>query len=114
MVGLSPQRTSPFAWISTFGEVANKWDQTIYTSAQAVAAHFMEQTSVLEHRRKQPLTPYNHLEWARFLFEGNLLGKYPKLVHSIQHGFYAGIPTFEQTFTPKNSSSITIHVDEFQ
>ncbi|KDQ18961.1 hypothetical protein BOTBODRAFT_91579, partial [Botryobasidium botryosum FD-172 SS1] len=84
---------------------------TTCTNAQAVANPTTESNRALSLRRSKPLTPYNPEAWQRLLREAGLLSKYPNLVHSLRHGFFAGIPRIYRTYTPPNNASITATVE---
>ena len=63
-------------------------------------------SSVLRHRRANPLTPYKPSVWCSRLDRHGLLEKYPTLYHSLMHGFNLGIPSIPQSYVPPNSPSI--------
>ena len=56
----------------------------------------------LEHRSRNPLTPYNKQAWAEHLSKLGLEGRYPQLVQSLAKGFNLGISHITSTYTPSN------------
>jgi len=76
------------------------------TSAPDARKQIMELKAALEHRSREPLTPYKHQAWLFSLHRLNLLDRYPSLPHSIQCGFDAGILSISQSYTPPNSPSL--------
>ena len=84
------------------------------TSALDAEKRITELRTVLEHRKKAPLTPYKFEAWDKLLHRHNLHSKYPKLVASLQKGFDAGIRKIYSTFTPPNSSTVELHLELYQ
>ena len=100
--------------IGTLVEVAPPLFMDNVTNAPVVERGITGLKIVLEHRRKNPLTPYKFKAWDRLLRQHNLLTKYPKLVASLQNGFDAGIRRFYRTFTPPNGPSLDTLTDIYQ
>ena len=67
----------------------------------------------LEHRRCDPLTPYNKKAWAEQLSRLDLDGRYPHLVQGLMEGFNVGVPWIEKTYIPSNHTSIFSHKDVY-
>jgi len=76
------------------------------TYVQGAGSQDMGPSSVLRHRRANPLTPYKPNAWHSQLDQHSLLEKYPTLYHSLIHGFDLGIPSISQSYIPTNSPSI--------
>ena len=66
----------------------------------------MEPKRALEHRRRNPLTPYNKEAWAEQLAVLGLEGRYPRLMQGLTEGFDLGIPHIGGTYIPPNHPSI--------
>lgn len=66
----------------------------------------MEPKLVLERRRHQPVTPYNHAIWESQLRAHNLIDIYPTLPAGLQSGFNINIPSICNTQSPPNSPSL--------
>jgi hypothetical protein len=66
--------------IGTLVEVAPPPFTDNGTNSPDVEKGIMGHKIVLEHRRKNPLTPYKFRAWDRLLRQHNLLAKYPRLV----------------------------------
>jgi hypothetical protein len=74
----------------------------------------MAPSNALRHRRTNPLTPYKPDAWHRQLERHSLLGRYPDLYLSLTQGFYVGVPSIQQTFTPPNSSLINKYPEIYE
>jgi len=84
------------------------------TYAQDVEPQAMAPSSVLRHRRTNPLTPYKPDAWRRQLDRFGLVKRYPDLCLSIIQGFDVGIPNILKTYTPHNSSIITKYPEVYE
>ena len=84
------------------------------TSAWDVGSQVMAPSSVLRHRRSNPLTPYKPDAWCRQLDRHRLLEKYPDLYHSLTNGFDVGIPSILQMYTPPNNPSISKYPEAYK
>lgn len=71
-------------------------------------------SAVISLRRARALAPYRAEVWQSLLERSNLISKYPRIVHSLFHGFDIGIPRILSTHTPFNSPSIREHFLEFR
>ena len=67
----------------------------------------------LEHRRQQPLTPYNLVEWRREFSLLNLHTRFPKILPGLAYGFVINFPPISSTQSPPNNVSITSFDSEF-
>lgn len=65
-------------------------------------------SSVLEHRRLHPLTPYKFSVWNDALHKYNLSSKYPTLSESLRLGFHLKLLQLLRTQCPPNSPSLVI------
>ena len=74
--------------------------------AQDAGHQGMVPSTVLRHRKTNPLTPYKPNVWHRQLERHGLLGRYPDLYLSLTQGFDVGVPSIQQTYIPPNSSLI--------
>lgn len=68
----------------------------------------------LEHRSRQPVTPYNHAVWEEQLRTYGLLNRYPTLPAGLQLGFNLHIPAIQHMQTPPNGSSLIIFRTAFE
>ena len=103
---LSPWMASPFVSVSRPQQGAQIPHTPQGTHAWAAENLAMEPSSVLLHRKSNPLTPYHPEEWLRQLSSFSLLEKYPSLYHSLICSFDVGIPSILQTYIPLNNPSI--------
>ena len=76
------------------------------TFVQDAGRQGMVPSTVLKHRKTNPLTPYKPDAWRRQMERHGLLGRYPDLYLSLTKGFDVGVPSIQQTFIPPNSSLI--------
>ena len=84
------------------------------TYAQDVEPRAMVPSSVLRHRRTNPLTPYKPDVWHRQLDRFGLVKRYPDLCLSIIQGFDVRIPNISKTYAPHNSSIITKYPEVYE
>jgi hypothetical protein len=73
----------------------------------------MEPKNVLIRRMHKPLSPLSPIAWNDALTHTNLLHKYPRLTHSLTHGFDAGIPHIHSTYLPPNNLPTPEHILAF-
>ena len=114
MEGSSRLQATPCAATGTIAEAAPPVLTTCVTNVPVAEAKIMELRNVLELRTGQALTPYKIEAWKSMLSQCNLLTKYPKLIHSLQKGFDAGIPRIYFTSTPSNSHTLLLHPEAYQ
>ena len=74
----------------------------------------MVPSTVLRHRKTNPLTPYKPDAWRRQLERHGLLGRYPDLYLSLTQGFDVGVPSIQQTYIPPNSSVINKYPEVYE
>ena len=111
----SPPRLAPsYATTGRPAKVAHPPLTPKNTSVRGVEKRIMGLKTVLEHRRKTPLTPYKFEAWDELLRRHDLHSRYPRLVESLQKGFDAGIRKIYSTFTPPNSSTLDLHTELYQ
>ena len=84
------------------------------TSVQDVGCRGMVPSTVLRHRKTNPLTPYKPDVWHRQLERHGLLGRYPELYLSLTQGFNVGVPSIQQTYIPPNSSLINKYPEVYE
>ena len=86
---------------------------SIGTYAQAAEGAIMGLKRAIEWRRREPLTPYNRIAWAKQLSSFDLQKKYPHLIQGLTEGFDLGIPPIQCTYAPPNHSSINSLLDVY-
>ena len=84
------------------------------TNAPAAALGTTALRHALSERHKTPLTPLIASAWSLALAETGLDCKYTDIPHLIQHGFDAGIPPVQVTFTPPNNVQTPEHIAAFE
>jgi hypothetical protein len=89
---------------------ATRPPSTTITSVRAAEARIME----LRAGKLEAHTPYKGVAWEAALRRTGLIQRYPFIPHSLRTGFYGGIPTISETFTPPNSKTIEKHAAEFR
>ena len=120
---MHPERASRGSWLQrtvsrsastgrSRGVAAHSATQ-IDTGALDVEDLIMGLKDALEHRRCNPLTPYNKKAWAEQLSRLDLDGRYPHLVQGLTEGFDVGVPRIEKTYIPSNHASIFSHKDVY-
>jgi len=97
---------------SSFGG-ANQLPISKIIDAQAAEKPITVLNPVPAEKKTKINTTYKSESWSKQLSEHNLVGKYPKLVEGIMHGFHLGIPTILQTYTPNNHPSISLYRDAY-
>ena len=111
---------SSFSTASQFVSTSKPWqgaqmDHTHPdTSVQDVGRRGMVPSTVLRHRKTNPLTPYKPDAWRRQLERHGLLGRYPDLYLSLTQGFDVGVPSIQQTYIPPNSSLINKYPEVYE
>ena len=55
----------------------------------------------LEHRRRQPLTPYKADAWELALQQAGLMDRFPSIPAGLRHGFIVGYPVLSCVQTPR-------------
>ena len=78
----------------------------IGTGARGVGELTTGLKDALEHRRCDPLTPYDKRAWAEQLSSLGLEGRYPSLIQGLSGGFDVGVPQIQKTYAPPNHPSI--------
>ena len=76
------------------------------TDAQDVEKSTTALRRALEHRGREPLTPYQSGAWEVELSRHGLQSRYPSLVQGFRAGFDLGISRIHCTYTPPNHPSI--------
>ena len=84
------------------------------TSVQDVGHQGMVPSTVLRHRKTNPLIPYKPDAWCRQLERHGLLGRYPDLYLSLTQGFDVGVPSIQQIYIPPNSSLINKYPEVYK
>ena len=87
------------------GVAALSATQTI-TGARVAGDPITGLKDALEHRKRNPLTPYHKEAWAEQLCSMGLGERYPRLIQSLSEGFDLGIPSITSTYTPANHASL--------
>ena len=104
----------PYAWTGNDQLVAQIQTTPHAISAQAAEDQIMVHRCVLEHRKSNALTPYNHEAWTTSLQCHHLNEQYSNIPQGIQEGFSAGICRIICTYVPPNGSSVEKHADIYQ
>ena len=111
---------SSFSTASQSVSISRPWQgaQTHHTHldtfAQGVERQDMVPSTVLRHRKTNPLTPYKPDAWHRQLERHGLLGRYPDLYLSLIQGFDVVVPSIQQTYIPPNSSLINKYPEVYE
>jgi hypothetical protein len=106
---------APFcAMTGTHAEVVPQPFMVNDTSVLDAEKRMMELRTVLELRKRTPLTPYKVESWDKLLHRYHLSSKYPRLIASLQKGFNVGIRRIYKTFTPPNGPSLVVHNEAYQ
>jgi hypothetical protein len=108
----SPQLAPSCSMTGTHAEVVPQ--PFMVTSVLDAEKRIMELRTVLEHRKRTPLTPYKVESWDKLLHCYHLSSKYPRLIASLQKGFNIGICRIYKTFTPPNGPSLVTHNEAYQ
>jgi hypothetical protein len=81
--------------------------------ALGAGRRIMVPNNVLAERETKSITTYKAVTWSEELAKHDLVGKYPKLVEGIIHGFKLGIPIIVRTYTPSNHMSISLYHEAY-
>ena len=85
----------------------------IDTDAQGAENPTTGLKDALEHRGRNPLTPYDRRVWAEQLARLGLEGRYPHLIQGLTEGFDVGVPQIQRTYAPPNHASVKSLADVY-